>query len=58
MLNARLRRHILHHAAAEELREVALEEGMEPLFVAGLRQVTAGVTDLTELMRVTREAVA
>jgi general secretion pathway protein E len=50
-----LRRLIHDRAAEQELRDHALHHGMHSLRQDGLRLVSAGVTSLEELLRVTRE---
>ena len=50
-----LRRLIHDRVAEQELREYALQHGMHSLRQDGLRLVTAGVTSLEELLRVTRD---
>jgi type IV pilus assembly protein PilB len=48
----RLREAILTRSSGEALRNIALEEGMMPLFEAGLRQAWGGVSTLEEVERV------
>jgi general secretion pathway protein E len=50
-----LRRLIHDRASEQEIREYALQHGMYSLRQDGLRLVTAGITSLEELLRVTRD---
>lgn len=43
---------ISRHATIEELRQQAKQEGIEPLRIAGIRQIIAGKTTLDEVLRV------
>jgi len=48
-----LRAEILHQRGANDLRRVAIEQGMRTLRMDGLRLVREGVTTIEELLRVT-----
>jgi general secretion pathway protein E len=50
-----IRRQILQHAEANELQRAAVAAGMRPMLQDGVAKVTAGVTSVEEVMRVTRE---
>lgn len=50
-----LRRLVLRRAEAREIHQLAIDEGMRPMYEDGLRQVLAGVTTLEEVLRVTRD---
>ena len=50
-----VRRLLLKHADAQDLRRVAVAEGMRSMFQDGLRKAVQGVTSIEEVMRVTRE---
>jgi type IV pilus assembly protein PilB len=47
-----LRRLVLERAGADQLRKVAIEEGMVPLWDDGLKKVARGLTTVEELARV------
>ncbi|MDE2583171.1 MAG: Flp pilus assembly complex ATPase component TadA [Rhodospirillales bacterium] len=49
-----LRRLVLRRAEANEIHQVAVAEGMRPMYEDGLRQVRDGITTLEEVLRVTR----
>jgi general secretion pathway protein E len=51
-----LRSLVMKHATATELRHAAVAQGMETMYVNGLRKAVAGVTTVEEVLRVTREA--
>jgi type II secretory ATPase GspE/PulE/Tfp pilus assembly ATPase PilB-like protein len=51
-VTSRLKEAILARSSGEALRNIALEEGMLPLFEAGLRQAWGGVSTLEEVDRV------
>ncbi len=51
----RVRSLVMRHAAAAELRQAAVADGMQSMYDHGLRKVTQGVTTLEEVLRVTRE---
>jgi type II secretory ATPase GspE/PulE/Tfp pilus assembly ATPase PilB-like protein len=48
----RLREAVVRRAPAEELRAIAIEEGMKRLAVDGLRKALAGLTTVEEVLRV------
>lgn len=51
-----LRKVILERGEAQEVKAVAIAEGMETMFQDGLAKALAGVTSLEEVLRTTREA--
>ncbi|MCZ6720310.1 MAG: type II secretion system ATPase GspE [Proteobacteria bacterium] len=51
-----LRRLILRHAEAHELKRAAAEAGMRTMYRDGLAKALAGITSLEEVLRVTRDA--
>jgi general secretion pathway protein E len=51
-----IRRLVMQHATAGEIRKVAIDEGMRTMFEHGLSKVVAGVTTIEEVLRVTRES--
>jgi general secretion pathway protein E len=51
-----IRRLVMKHATAGEIRALAIQEGMQTMFENGIRKVMAGVTTIEEILRVTREA--
>lgn len=53
-VSSKIKAQVLRSQDAEELRRVALGEGMESLFEQGIRLVLAGITTSAELLRVTR----
>jgi general secretion pathway protein E len=54
-MSDRLRRLVLNHAQAGELKRAAREEGMRTIYEDGLRKTLAGITSLDEVLRVTYE---
>ncbi len=50
-----IRNLILSHAESQELRRVAVSEGMRTMYDDGIRKVLAGITTIEEVLRVTRE---
>ena len=50
-----VRQAIMAHKNADEIRAIALKEGMTSMVYDGVRKVTLGVTTLEEVMRVTSE---
>jgi len=52
-ISPRIREQILHDTSAKVLRDIALEEGMKTLAMAGLTKARAGLTSLDEVLRVT-----
>jgi type II secretory ATPase GspE/PulE/Tfp pilus assembly ATPase PilB-like protein len=51
-----VRRLILKNADSADIREAARQGGMKTLLEDGAEKVTAGVTTLSEILRVTQEA--
>ena len=51
-----LRRLVLQHAEAGEIRKAACSAGMQTMYQDGLQKALAGVTTVDEVLRVTREA--
>jgi type II secretory ATPase GspE/PulE/Tfp pilus assembly ATPase PilB-like protein len=51
VLTPALRELILAKKSAEEIRAVAIQEGMTPLFQDGVAKVLAGQTTITEVIR-------
>jgi general secretion pathway protein E len=51
-----MRRLILRHADANELRRAAREKGMKTLFQDGAAKIRMGMTTLNEVFRVTQES--
>jgi type IV pilus assembly protein PilB len=52
-MNEELNRLRLEHAPTERLRETALEQGMRTLRRDGLDKIAAGITSISEVLRVT-----
>jgi general secretion pathway protein E len=52
----RIRRLVLQHAQAGEIKRAAREQGMRTMYEDGLRKALAGQTSLEEVLRVTYEA--
>jgi general secretion pathway protein E len=50
-----LRPLVLRHAGAQQLHAAAVEEGMQTMYVHGLRKALAGITSIEEVMRVIRD---
>ena len=48
-----LRRDIMHEASTDELRDIALDEGMLTLRMDGLKKVERGITTLEEVVKET-----
>jgi type II secretory ATPase GspE/PulE/Tfp pilus assembly ATPase PilB-like protein len=48
-----LREQILHSTSAKNIKDLALQEGMKTLRMAGLEKAKAGLTSLDEVLRVT-----
>jgi len=46
---------VLRHAEAREIAAEAVREGMQTMYVHGLRKSLAGVTSIDEVMRVIRD---
>lgn len=53
-MSGKVKTQVLKSQDAQELRKVALQEGMQTLFEQGVRLVASGVTTSAELLRVTR----
>lgn len=53
-VSGKIKTQVLKSQDAQELRKVALAEGMKTLFEQGVELVTSGVTTSAELLRVTR----
>jgi general secretion pathway protein E len=51
-----IRRLILKHGDASAIHEVAVGEGMQPMYEDGLYKAVDGQTTLEEIMRVTQES--
>jgi type IV pilus assembly protein PilB len=54
-VSEKIRQAVMAHKNADEIRDLALEEGMTTMVYDGVRNVTLGVTTLEEVMRVTSE---
>jgi type II secretory ATPase GspE/PulE/Tfp pilus assembly ATPase PilB-like protein len=54
-VSEKIRGAVMAHKNADEIRSIAMEEGMTSLVYDGVRNVTLGVTTLEEVMRVTSE---
>jgi len=52
-VSRRIMHMVLEKVTADEIRHIALEEGMVTLREMGIRKAQAGVTTLEEVMRVT-----
>jgi type IV pilus assembly protein PilB len=52
-MTTELRRHIMHGASSDELREQGLKEGMLTLRMDGMKKVARGVTTLEEVIKET-----
>jgi type IV pilus assembly protein PilB len=50
-----IREAIMAHKNADEIREIAIQEGMKTMLFDGLRKVMAGKSTIEEVLRVTRE---
>lgn len=50
-----IRSMVMRHVTSGEIRQQAIEEGMQTMYENGLRKVVAGVTTIEEVLRVTRE---
>ena len=55
VMNDDIRRSIMQHANAAEIKKIAMQHGMETMYQNGLRKVMTGVTTLEEVIRVTEE---
>jgi general secretion pathway protein E len=47
---------VMRHATSGEIRNLAIQQGMQTMFENGIRKVMTGVTTIEEILRVTREA--
>jgi general secretion pathway protein E len=56
VIDDELRRLILRHAEAHEIKRAAVEAGMRTMYRDGLAKALAGITSLEEVLRVTRDA--
>ena len=54
-LDDELKKKILEHADANELQNIAINNGMQTMYQDGLTKVLSGVTTLEEITRVTKE---
>ena len=52
----KLRANIHDHVTADDLKEIAVQEGMNTLRMAATREVLKGVTSVSELIKVAYEA--
>ena len=55
VMNDDIRRCIMQHANAAEIKRAAMDHGMETMYQNGLRKVMSGLTTLEEVIRVTEE---
>jgi len=55
VMNDAIRKQILQHAESTELQRTAVAAGMRLMLQDGIAKVTAGLTSIEEVMRVTRE---
>ncbi len=46
---------VMRHAIASEIRDLAMQQGMQTMYENGLAKAVAGITTMEEVMRVTRE---
>jgi general secretion pathway protein E len=46
---------VMRHVTAGEIRQKAIDEGMQTMYENGLHKAVAGVTTIEEVLRVTRE---
>ena len=53
-VSGKIKLQVLKSQDAQELRKVALAEGMKSLFEQGLELIEKGITTSAELLRVTR----
>ncbi len=49
-----IRKHILNNDSPNTIQEVAIQEGMVPMFIDGMTKVLQGVTTIEEVLRVMR----
>jgi type II secretory ATPase GspE/PulE/Tfp pilus assembly ATPase PilB-like protein len=52
-MNPELRRHILHNASGQELKDAAVQSGMLTLRMDGWLKVMKGITTLEQVIRET-----
>ncbi len=57
VLNQQLQEYILQGVTAEVLQQKAVEQGMEPLVLDGLRTVENGITTINEVVRTTFSSI-
>jgi general secretion pathway protein E len=50
-----IRQLVLQHAEARLIQKTAVEQGMQTMFVNGMKKALAGLTTVEEILRVTRE---
>ena len=55
MMTDQLRKAVLGHATATEIRRIAVEEGMETMYQDGLRKALDGRTTIEEVLRVAED---
>ena len=55
LVSDKIREAIMDHKNADEIHDIAVEEGMTTMLYDGIRKVLTGVTSLEEVMRVIRE---
>jgi len=53
LVNDQMRDAVLNGASAQQLKRLAIEQGMETLRMAGLRKVTEGITTIEEVLSTT-----
>ena len=58
VLNHQLQEYILQGVTAEILQQKAIEQGMAPLVLDGLRSVESGITTINEVVRTTFSSIA
>ncbi len=51
-----VRRLVMQHATSGEIQDLAVAEGMRPMYLDGLNKCLQGITTLDEVLRVTQEA--
>jgi general secretion pathway protein E len=57
LMNGKIKEQVIKNQNAEEIRKVAVSEGMVPLFYQGVQMVFEGKTTVEEVLRVTRLAL-
>jgi general secretion pathway protein E len=55
VMSDEVRRLVMRHATAGEIRVQAIADGMRTMYENGLRKAVAGITTIEEVLRVTRE---